>query len=123
MNCPDNYLYTSPWFFLFLFTIVLLIVFIIAVEWHGFNSVAPIWIVVIFVFLILFLFISFILYYYHTKNYQCDVVYTLPQQIIPIQEIQVPIQYEECSVPLPIENKIIYNCNTSIPLSDLSPFK
>lgn len=90
MTCDDDYLYTSPWFYLFLLTIILFIIFIIVVENTGnfqtqntttsttnttvpTTTFIPIWVWVIFILMMIFLFMSFILYYYHLKNYICPI--------------------------------------------------
>lgn len=145
MACDDRYLYTSPWFYLFIFTIILFIMFIIIIENDGgFKSGTgiPTWIWMMFLFIILFLFVSFVLYYYHIKNIPCDVVSVNP--IMPITPIQAPVYqqinipvYAEvtpCSVPTInlVEEEVIYEEDTTIyrytdadvviPFSALNPF-
>lgn len=148
MACDDRYLYTSPWFFLFLMTILLFITFVIVIENNGQfknGNDIPSWLWMMFIFIILFLFVSFILYYYHIKNFKCPDIVTPITQIQPIMHYPVytPVHYQEpylhespCSLSYNqsnlVEQEIITNAESttykytdtdiSIPLSALNPF-
>lgn len=137
MACDDRYLYTSPWFYLFLLALILFIVFIIVIENHDEFKTGgiPTWVWMIFIFILLFLFVSFILYYYHIKNYQCPVV---EQQIQQVQLQPLIPHYvhedEPCSIPTSnlVEERIyqhedmtVYqytDADVAIPFSALNPY-
>lgn len=108
-ECDDSYLYTSPWFYLFLLTLILFFIFIIVIE-NDSNfkngTSTPMWLWLVFVFLILFLFISFILYYYHVKNYDCFIPF-IEQPLY--ENVPIHLSAEPCSIPVgngPLEHYV-----------------
>ncbi len=139
MACDDNYLYTSPWFYLFLLTLILFLIFIILIEnddnlKNGMGT--PMWIWLMFIFLIIVLFGSFILYYYHVKNYEClPVVKPLYYETVPFA-LPMHLSEEPCSIPVYeehyVKEEIYYDndittyqftdADVNIPFNALNPF-
>ncbi len=143
--------YLNAWFYLFLFTVILFIIFIMVTENNQSfkdGTGMPSWVWFLFVLMIIFLFISFILYYYVK---QCNIVQPVPVQPAPAQPLPVQAiniqypqyqyeviehheypQYEPCAIPIDlVEQEIIYEEDETIykytsldniPFSALNPF-